>query len=81
MNEAKLNNIIEFLEELMSDSNTSKNVKNNVFNIIELLKSDTDKLIKINKVHDILDELHDDTNIDNFTRTQLWNVMSMIDTL
>jgi uncharacterized protein (UPF0147 family) len=81
MDQQKLNNIIEFLTELSEDTSTSKNVKSGITEIVTILKSNTEKLIKVNKIHDILDELQDDSNIESFTRTQLWNVMSMIDLL
>lgn len=81
MDQEKLDNIVEFLDEFCEDATVPKNVKSSISEILILLKSDMETSIKIDKIHNILDELHDDSNIDNYTRTQLWNLMSMIDLL
>lgn len=81
MTEQKLENIIEYLEEMKGDSTVPKNVKIKMEEVITILSKDSDLSIKKDKAVHIFEELDEDVNIDSFTRTQLWNIISLIESL
>lgn len=75
----EINNIIETLQELEEDATVPKNVRLKIQNIINSLKEDTEKTIKISKALNELDEIADDVNLQSYTRTQIWNVVSVLE--
>lgn len=75
----RLTNIIEALQELAADSTVPKNVKSKIEEITNTLKSEEDISITINKALGELDEIADDTNLQTYTRTQIWNIASMLE--
>ncbi|MFH0798069.1 MAG: UPF0147 family protein [Candidatus Woesearchaeota archaeon] len=77
----KLHNIIEALQDLVSDSTVPRNIKSKVEGVISILKDENerDTNIRINKALGELDEISDDTNIQAYTRTQIWNIASMLE--
>jgi uncharacterized protein (UPF0147 family) len=77
----KLHNIIEALQDLVSDSTVPRNIKSKVEGVILILKDENerDTNIRINKALGELDEISDDTNIQAYTRTQIWNIASMLE--
>lgn len=79
MSNVKLQQVIDALNEMLSDSTVPKNVKNRIGSTITILKEDSEMSIRINKALNQLDELTDDTNIESYTRTQLWNIVSMLE--
>jgi len=70
---------IETLEELETDINIPKNIKNKIQDIINILKEETEISIKINKALHELDEISDDPNLEAYTRTQIWNIVSILE--
>ena len=81
MSEEKVQNIVEYLDEMKSDSTVPRNVKSKMDEVILILNDDSDLSMRIDKAVHIFDKLNDDVNIDSFTRTQLWNVVSLIEAL
>ncbi|MCB9358791.1 UPF0147 family protein [Candidatus Woesearchaeota archaeon] len=77
----KIENIIEFLDEMKEEDTVPKNVKLKIADVIGILKSNLEESLKIDKVMHIFDELNEDSNLDSFTRTQLWNVVSMLESI
>ena len=71
--------VIGALSELEEDVTVPRNVKINIQNTIEVLKSEDDLSIRINKALHELDEIADDTNMQPYTRTQIWNIVSMLE--
>lgn len=79
MVKADLNNILNLLNEISEDPVTSKNVKEKMIKITEILKQDVDVSIKVHKALNELDEIVSDNNMQHFTRTQIWNVVSLLE--
>lgn len=78
----ELQNIIEFMEELESDSQVPKNVKNKLKQIlIEMKSANGDLSLLINKVLSDLDDISSDTNLDSFTRQQVWSIASSLEAI
>lgn len=74
-----INETIGKLEELEEDINIPKNVKIKIKSIIEILKKDIEKSIKINQALNELDEISNDPNLEPYTRTQMWNFVSILE--
>ncbi|MFT4343380.1 MAG: UPF0147 family protein [Candidatus Woesearchaeota archaeon] len=81
MDEQRMQNLILFLEEVIDDQSAPRNVKVQITEVINILKSDLDDSLKVHKVMQIFDELQDDTNIDQHTRTQLWSAVTVLESL
>jgi len=79
----RIQNILDALQELMSDTTVPRNIKSKVEEVINILKQDDKEeySMKINKALSALDEISDDTNLQAYTRTQLWNISSMLEML
>jgi uncharacterized protein len=82
MSNQKIQNIVEYLDEMKQDSTVPKNVKLKMEEVILILNNgESDLFIKKDRAIHIFEELDEDINIDSFTRTQLWNVISLIESL
>ena len=79
MEDDRMNNIIEALQELHGDNTVPKNVKSKVSGVIDVLKGNDDVSIRVNKALSELDEISEDTNLQSYTRTQVWNIASMLE--
>ena len=72
---------VEALEELRTDTTVPKNIKQKIIDIIASLREDKEISIKINRALNELDEISDNNNIQPYTRTQIWNIVSILETL
>jgi uncharacterized protein (UPF0147 family) len=79
--EDQINQIIEVLEELLEDSQTSKNARANLQTAIDELKNNPDKKAGIHKALHSLDELSENINLESYTRGQIWNIVSLLESL
>ena len=80
MEDERLQNVIEALQELSKDNTIPKNVKAKLEIVMTALKTETDDLsMRINKALSELDEVSDDVNLQSYTRTQIWNIASMLE--
>lgn len=72
---------IEYMSELESDSSVPKNIKAKMGSIIASLKNtkDDELSLTINKLLSDLDEISSDANLDQFTRQQIWSISSMLE--
>lgn len=75
----KLKDIIEALNEMMTDGIVPKNVKTKLQSTLDILNEDIEISLRVNKALNELDELTDDINVEAYTRTQLWNLVSMLE--
>ena len=73
--------IQELIEEITSDTQIPKNVREKLSRVIHALKEDTELSLKTTKALDILDELCNDSNVQAYTRTQLWNIASILESI
>jgi uncharacterized protein (UPF0147 family) len=73
--------LIEYLDELTSDSNIPRSVKAKFKELAIELKSmsDADRSLKVNKFLAELDDISSDSNLDAFTRQQIWSISSMLE--
>ncbi|MFH1212138.1 MAG: UPF0147 family protein [Candidatus Woesearchaeota archaeon] len=79
MNETE--NVISYIQDLCDDDTMPKNIKQKLFEFIEVLKNKEELTIKIDKILCDLEEISNDVNIPSFVRTQLWNISSMLESL
>lgn len=75
--------LVEYLEEMVDDSNIPRAVKNKCAEIKKEISSSKseDFSLKVNKFLSDLDDLSSDCNIDQYTRQQLWSITSMLEGL
>lgn len=78
---SELEEVIEFMGELESDSNVPRNIKAKLSTIIHRLKNSKEEELSltINKLLSDLDEISGDANLDQFTRQQIWSISSMLE--
>lgn len=82
MSQENLDDIMVFLEEVKEDNSISKNIREKIANIIEILSQDKVELsLRINKVMNILDDISDDITLPSYTRTQVWNIVSLLESM
>jgi len=80
MDDERILNIIEALQELTTDGSVPKNVKSKLEIVVNTLKQESEEIsIRVNKALSELDEVSEDSNLQSFTRTQLWNIASMLE--
>jgi len=79
--EERIHSAISALEELKNDNTVPKNIKSKIESIIESLKEEKEKSIRINKALNELDEISDNNNIQPYTRTQIWNIASLLESI
>ena len=77
--ENKLNDIIDELNEITEDRSVPKNIKVKIKTTIATLNTAIDVSIKVNKALNELEGITDDLNIQPYTRTQIWNVVSLLE--
>lgn len=73
--------VIETMNELLTDNTVPKNVKQKLELIIKSLQQQGDLSLQVNKALSILEEISEDVNLQPYTRTQIWNLVSMLETL
>ncbi len=72
--------IIEELE-LIREEGVPKNIKENISNIIDYLRSTSEDSTKINKALTVLDDIANDINLESHSRTQFWNLTSILESM
>ncbi len=78
----KLENIIQMLEDIINDRTVPKNVRSEIEDAINTLKSNKfERIVKINTAISILDEISTDSNIPMYARTQIWNILLLMEQL
>ena len=78
---ATVSEIIDLLLEISEDSNSTKNLKAKINNIVSILNADSDISLKKNKASHELDELASNNEIDSYTRTQLLGIVGALETV
>jgi uncharacterized protein (UPF0147 family) len=75
----QLDEVVDFLGELLSDNTVPRNIKMKIDGIIRILRENCEVSIRVNKALNDLDEITSDVNLQPYTRTQLWSVVSMLE--
>lgn len=76
-----IKSVIESIEGIQADATMPKNIKGKFTEIINILKGNEEKSIRISKALDKIEEIADDSNLHPYTRTQIWNISSMLEAL
>ena len=80
MEDERLQNVLDALQELVNDNTVPKNVKTKLETVMSALQEDVEDIsMSINKALSELDEVSDDANLQSYTRTQIWNIASMLE--
>ncbi len=78
----KLESVIQMLEDITNDRTVPKNVRSEIENAINTLRSNKfERIVKINTAISILDEISTDSNIPMYARTQIWNILMLMEQL
>lgn len=78
---ATVTEVVELLDEVREDSNTTKNLREKLTRVVNVLKADGDVSLKINKASQELDEIASNSDLDSFTRTQLLGIVGALETV
>ncbi len=82
MEDPRIANIIESLQEVANDGSVPRNIKEKLTTLIKILQNDKeDFLLRKDKALSELDEVVEDTNLQAYTRTQIWNIVSVLEML
>lgn len=82
MEDQRVANVIESLQEIANDFSVPRNIKEKLLLIIKTLQNEKeDFLMRKDKALSELDEVVEDTNLQAYTRTQIWNVVSVLEML
>jgi uncharacterized protein len=79
MQQEVIETIEPVLKDLKEDATVPKNVKLKVEKILEILKDDSEAIMKVSRALNELEEVADDVNLESYTRTQIWNVISKLE--
>ncbi|PLW79915.1 hypothetical protein C0585_05405 [Candidatus Woesearchaeota archaeon] len=79
MSDGNLDEIFEYLNELKEDNTISKNVREKISNIINVLSEESELSLRVNKVMQNLDEISEDISLPSYTRTQIWNIVTLLE--
>ena len=77
-----LNNAITTLNQIATNPSTPKNIRKNIADIVEDLKSD-EYSISVRAANTIssLDDVTQDPNMPSYVRTSLWQAVSTLETI
>jgi len=77
----QINQVIEALEEIAEDSETSKSVRECLNSAIEELKNGEDRKVSIHKALNILDDLSDNPSLESYSRGQIWSIVGLLESM
>ena len=77
-----LNNALSTLNQIATNPSTPKNIRKNIADIVEQLKSD-EYSISVRAVNTIslLDDVTQDPNLPSYVRTSLWQAVSTLESI
>ena len=77
-----LNNAINTLNQIATNHSTPKNIRKNISDIVEALKSD-EYSISVRAANTIssLDDVTQDPNMPSYVRTSLWQAVSTLESI
>ena len=81
MQNENLTEVFEYLKELKDDNTISKNVREKISQIMNVLNESSELSLRINKVMQNLDEISEDVSLPSYTRTQIWNIVTMLESI
>jgi uncharacterized protein (UPF0147 family) len=75
----KVEQAIEALQEIISDTTVPRNIKEKLQEALTALSQDRNSSINVAKAMQQLEEAADDANLQSYTRTQIWGVASVLE--
>ena len=77
-----LNNSMSTLNQIATNPSTPKNIRKNIADIIEELKSDEYSLsVRAANTISLLDDVTQDPNLPSYVRTSLWQAVSTLESI
>ena len=77
-----LNNAINTLNQIATNPSTPKNIRKNIVDITEELKSDKYSIsVRAANTISLLDDVTQDPNLPSYVRTSLWQAVSTLESI
>jgi len=77
-----LNNSMSTLNQIATNPSTPKNIRKNVADIVEQLKSDEYSIsVRAANTISLLDDVTQDPNLPSYVRTSLWQAVSTLESI
>jgi len=77
-----LNNSMSTLNQIATNPSTPKNIRKNIADIVEQLKSDEYSIsVRAANTISLLDDVTQDPNLPSYVRTSLWQAVSSLESL
>ena len=77
-----LNNSVSTLDQIATNPSTPKNIRKNIADIVEQLKSGEDSVsVRAANTISLLDDVTQDPNLPSYVRTSLWQAVSTLESI
>jgi len=77
-----LNNSVSTLSQIATNPSTPKNIRKNIADIVEQLKSDEYSIsVRAANTISLLDDVTQDPNMPSYVRTSLWQAVSTLESI
>ena len=77
-----LNNSVSTLDQIATNLSTPKNIRKNITDLIEELKSDEYSVsVRAANTISLLDDVTQDPNVPSYVRTSLWQAVSTLESI
>jgi len=77
-----LNNSMSTLNQIATSPSTPKNIRKNIADIVEQLKSDEYSIsVRAANTISLLDDIPQDPNLPSYVRTSLWQAVSTLESI
>ena len=77
-----LNNATSTLNQIATNPSTPKNIRKNIADIVEQLKSDEYSIsVRASNTISLLDDVTQDPNLPSYVRTSLWQAVSTLESI
>jgi len=77
-----LNNSVSTLSQISTNPSTTKNIRKNIADIVEQLKSDEYSIsVRAANTISLLDDVTQDPNLPSYVRTSLWQAVSTLESI
>ncbi len=77
-----LNNAMSTLNQIATNPSTPKNIRKNIADIVEQLKSDEYSIsVRAANTISLLDDVTQDPNLPSYVRTSLWQAVSTLESI
>ena len=77
-----LNNSVSTLSQIATNPSTPKNIRKNIADIVEQLKSDEYSIsVRAANTISLLDDITQDPNLPSYVRTSLWQAVSTLESI